>query len=117
VFGRGGAQARIAIGKRAGSIAMVSDSERANWRKAFELLGPATLLARLEKERAGMPPEYVREAYAWLLEQDNTAERRDEIHYQTMRRLTLIAAWGGAIAAVAGVIAAATGVLAVWPKH
>jgi hypothetical protein len=95
---------------------MVSDSERANWRKAFELIGAPTLRVRLEKERAGMPPEYIREAYAWLLEQDNAAERRDEIRYQTMRRLTLIAAWGGAVAAVAGIIAAATGVIAVWPK-
>jgi hypothetical protein len=95
---------------------MVSNSERANWRKAFESLGPATLRAQINTERAGMPNEYLREAYAWLLEQDALADRREELHFQTNRRLAVIGILIGVVAAVASIIAAVTGVIAVWPK-
>jgi hypothetical protein len=43
---------------------MVSETDRQNWREAFEKLGPATLCVALNTERAGMPYEYVQEACA-----------------------------------------------------
>jgi hypothetical protein len=47
--------------------------ERQNWRKAFEMIGPAQLRLRLEHRRNEFAPEYAREAEIWLIEKDAEA--------------------------------------------
>jgi hypothetical protein len=96
---------------------MVSDVDRENWRKAFKQIGAKTLRQQFAKYQAGMPYEHQLEAEKWLIEEDEAAERREELHFQTNRRLAVIGILIGVIAAVASVIAAVTGVIGVWPKH
>jgi hypothetical protein len=60
--------------------------ERQNWRKAFELTGPALLRLRLEHRRNEFPPEYAREAEIWLLEQDAKVAAIERQRFQAIRR-------------------------------
>ena len=92
-----------------GSTDVVSDLERANWRKTFEQLEPETLRLRIANPWAAMSDEYRREAEAWLREQDAAADRHEESRSQT-RLLTLIAA-------AMALATAAIGLIAVWRKH
>jgi hypothetical protein len=82
------------------------DSERANWRKAFEKIGPETLRLRLEHRRAEYAGEYAREAEIWLLEKDAERAAVELRRFKTIRVWTIVAGVGGGIAAIAGLIAA-----------
>jgi hypothetical protein len=65
---------------------MTTDAQRDEWRRGFEKLGPITLRASLQRNSAGMPNEYLREAERWLLEQEAKAanSRGTPSHSPTM---------------------------------
>ena len=56
---------------------MATDTERASWRKAFDMVGPASMRLRLEHRRNEFAPDYAREAELWLLEKDAEAQRAE----------------------------------------
>ena len=80
--------------------------ERANWRKAFEMIGPAQLRLRLEHRRSEFAPDYAREAETWLLEQDAEATATERKRFQTIRCWTVVAGIASILAAIAAWITA-----------
>ncbi len=80
--------------------------ERQNWRKAFEMIGPAQLRLRLEHRRAEFSNEYAREAEVWLLEKDAENTVVEVKRFLIIRRWTIIAGVAGSVAAIASLIAA-----------
>jgi hypothetical protein len=87
---------------------VATDTERASWRKAFDMVGPATMRLRLEHRRNEFAPDYAREAELWLLEQDAEVLSVETRRFNTIRFWTIVAA-------VAGIIAAIGSIIAAWP--
>lgn len=82
--------------------------ERQNWRKAFEMIGPAQLRLRLEHRRNEFAPDYAREAEVWLLEKDAQAAAIELRRFRTLQRWSVVAG-------IAGIVAAAAALIAAWP--
>jgi hypothetical protein len=87
---------------------VATDTERASWRKAFDMVGPTSMRLRLEHRRNEFAPECAREAEVWLLEKDAEARVVETQRYKTIRFWTIVAA-------VAGIIAAVGSIIAAWP--
>jgi hypothetical protein len=87
---------------------VATDSERASWRKAFDMIGPMQMQLRLEHRRNEFGPEYAREAELWLLEKDAEAKATETSRFKTIRLWTIVAA-------VASVVAAIGSIIAAWP--
>jgi hypothetical protein len=80
--------------------------QRQNWRKAFEMIGPATLRLRLEHRRNEFAPDYAREAERWLLEEDAKAAAIEKRRFRVVLVWAIVAGVGGVLGAIAAWIAA-----------
>jgi len=90
---------RMPLPVEASGVSSSHMNEQANWRRAFEMIGPDTLRLRLEMRRGEYSGEYGRAAEKWLLEKKAEADRADAERFNTIRSWTITAAIAGAVAA------------------
>jgi hypothetical protein len=93
---------------------MATDTERASWREACEMAGPARMRLRLEHRRNEFSLEHAGEIELWLLDKEKELSDEDkkarptETRRYTIRDWTIVAAWAGVVAAIGSTIV-------VWP--
>jgi hypothetical protein len=74
---------------------MATDTERASWREACDMAGPARMRLRLEHRRNEFSPEHACEIELWLLEKEKEPWDKDKKAGPTeTRRFNTIRDWG-----------------------
>jgi hypothetical protein len=92
---------------------MATDTERASWREACDMAGPARMRLRLEHRRNEFSPEHACEIDSWLLDKEKELSEKDKEaltiktpRVNTARDWTIVAAWAGIVATIGSAIIA-----------
>jgi hypothetical protein len=85
---------------------MADTEQEAQWRKAFEKIGPDTLRLKLATTDVTLPTEYIRCAEAWILEKDAEKTALESERYHKLSRWAITAGIAGILAAIAAWVAA-----------
>jgi hypothetical protein len=92
---------------------MATDTERASWREACDMAGPARMRLRLEHRRNEFSPEHACEIESWLLDREKELSDKDKEarptqtrRFNTIRDWTIVAAWAGVVAIIGTAIIA-----------
>jgi hypothetical protein len=94
---------------------MATDIERAFWREACDMAGPARMRLRLEHRRNEFSPEHACEIESWLSDKEKELSNKDKEarptetrRSNTIRDWTIVVAWAGVVATIGSTIV-------VWP--
>jgi hypothetical protein len=92
---------------------MATDTERASWREACDMAGPARMRLRLEHRSNEFSPEHACEIESWLLDKEKELCEKDKEALTiktprviTARDWTIVAAWAGIVATIGSAIIA-----------
>jgi hypothetical protein len=94
---------------------MATDIERASWRDACDMAGPARMRLRLEHRRSEFSPEHACKIELWLLDKEKELSDKDKEACPTETRRLYTIRDGTVVAAWAGVVATIGSAIVVWP--